>query len=72
MRLSDIGFANLGPENEETILKQSGIPMVAVAINPQPGSNYVQIADEFYKRYEQIKKELPEDITLKIACGLIN
>ncbi|MFA5834261.1 MAG: efflux RND transporter permease subunit [Bacteroidota bacterium] len=67
VRVSDVGFANLGPENEETILKQSGTPMVAVAIIPQPGSNYVEIADEFYRRVEQIKKDLPADITLDIA-----
>lgn len=67
VRVSDIGFANLGPENEETVLKQSGTPMVAVAIIPQPGSNYVEIADEFYRRLEQINKDLPADIKLDIA-----
>lgn len=67
VRFSDIGFANLGPENEETILKQSGTPMVGVAIVPQPGSNYVEIADEFYHRLEQIKKDLPEDVKIGIA-----
>lgn len=67
VRISDIGFANLGPENEETILKQSGTPMVAVAIVPQPGSNYLDIANEFYKRLEQIKKDLPADYKLDIA-----
>ncbi|MEW6060421.1 MAG: efflux RND transporter permease subunit [Bacteroidota bacterium] len=67
VRVSDIGYANLGPENEETVLKQSGIPMVAVAIIPQPGSNVVEIADEFYRRLEQIKKDLPSDIMLNIA-----
>src|SRR5690606_21611066 len=56
-----------GPENEETILKESGIPMVALALVPQPGSNYVAIADEFYKRFEDIKKEVPADIRLDIA-----
>ncbi|MBW7886738.1 MAG: efflux RND transporter permease subunit [Bacteroidetes bacterium] len=67
VRISDIGFANLGPENEETILKQSGTPMVAVAIVPLPGSNYLDIAKEFYKRLDQIKKELPADYKLDIA-----
>ncbi|MEP7263332.1 MAG: efflux RND transporter permease subunit [Bacteroidota bacterium] len=67
IRLQDIGFANLGPENEETILRQSGVPMVAVALVPQPGSNYIEIADEFYKRIEQIKKEIPPDYHLNIA-----
>lgn len=67
VRMSDIGFANLGPENEETILKQSGTPMVAVALVPLPGSNYLDIAKEFYKRLEQIKKDIPSDFTLNIA-----
>jgi multidrug efflux pump len=67
VRISDIGSANLGPENEETILKIGGTPMVGVAVIPQPGSNYVEIADAFYKRIEQIKKDLPSDISLDIA-----
>jgi multidrug efflux pump len=67
VRLSDVGYANLGPENEETVLKISGTPMVGVAIVPQPGSNYVEIADAFYKRIEQIKKDLPADFKLDIA-----
>lgn len=67
IRLRDVGQAVLGPENEETVLRESNIPMVGLAIVPMPGSNYVAIADEFYKRLEQIKKEVPEDITLNIA-----
>ncbi len=65
--LGDVAQVVLGPENEETILKESGIPMIALALVPQPGSNYVAIADEFYKRFEQIKKEVPSDIRLNIG-----
>ena len=61
VRFSDVGFAVLGPENEEFILRQSGVPMVSVGVIPQPGSNYLDIAEEFYKRFDQIKKELPAD-----------
>lgn len=67
IHLKEIGEAVLGPENEETMLKESGIPMVALAVIPQPGSNYVAISEEFYKRFEQIKKDIPEDIKLDIA-----
>lgn len=67
VRLKDVGYAVLGPENEETILRESGIPMIAVAIVPQPGANYIEIADEFYKRVEQIKKDIPDDFKLDIA-----
>ena len=67
VRFKDIGRATLGPDNEETSLKESGIPMVAVAITPQPGANYIAISEEFYKRYEKIKADVPKDITLNIA-----
>lgn len=67
IRYGMIGEAALGPENEETILKESNTPMIALAVTPQPGSNYVAIAEEFYKRYEELKSEVPEDITLNIA-----
>lgn len=67
IRIRDIGEAVLGPENEESQLRESGIPMVALAIIPQPGSNYVDISDEFYKRFNQLKKELPEEFTLNIS-----
>ena len=67
VKVRDIGEAVLGPENEESQLRESGIPMIALAIIPQPGSNYVSISNEFYSRYEQIKKEMPSDITLNIA-----
>ena len=49
IKLSDVGYAALGPENEQTTLKQSGIPMVGVGLVPQPGANYIEIANEFYK-----------------------
>ncbi|MBE7169703.1 MAG: efflux RND transporter permease subunit [Williamsia sp.] len=65
--LKDVGEAVLGPENEESILKESQIPMIALAIIPQPGSNYVAISNEFYRRLEQIKDEVPKDIKLDIA-----
>ena len=67
IKLKEIGEAVLGPENEESILKESGVPMIALALVPQPGSNYVAISDEFYKRYEQIKKQVPADIKLDIG-----
>ena len=67
VRLKNIGEAILGPENEETVLKESMIPMIALALVPQPGSNYVAISNEFYKRLDQLKKDVPEDIQLNIA-----
>ena len=68
IKLQDVGQAKLMPENERTVLRgNGGIPQVAVAITPQPGSNYIEIADEYYRRFDQIKKELPDDLQYKIA-----
>ncbi|TDP03082.1 efflux RND transporter permease subunit [Flavobacterium sp. 245] len=67
VRLSDIGIATLGPENIETKLSQSGLPMIGLAIVPMPGANYLDISAEFYKKYEALKKDLPKDIKLNIA-----
>jgi len=67
IKLKEIGEAVLGPENEESILKESGVPMIALALIPQPGSNYIAIADEFYKRFAQIQKQVPDDIKLDIG-----
>jgi hydrophobe/amphiphile efflux-1 (HAE1) family protein len=67
VKLSDIGYAILGPENEETILKQSGVPMIGLGVVPQPGANYIEISKEFYKRYDQIKRDIPKDYKLDIA-----
>lgn len=68
VRFKDIGYASLKPENERSLLRgNGGIPMIGVAITPQAGSNYIEIADEVYKRVEQIKKELPEDLKIGVA-----
>jgi multidrug efflux pump len=67
VRLKDVAKVEYGAENEETILKESGIPMVGLALVPQPGANYVEISKEFYKRYENLKKDLPKDYTINIA-----
>jgi len=67
IRLSDIGYAVLGSANEETSLKESFVPMVSLNVVPQPGANYVQIAEDFYIRLKQIQKDLPPDIKVKVA-----
>ncbi len=67
VRFSDVGKAVLEAENMETKLSDSGQPMVAMAIIPQPGSNYVDIANAFNVEYEKLKEDLPADFTLNIA-----
>lgn len=68
IRLKDIGSARLGAETERTILRGNGvIPMVGIALQPQPGSNYIEIVDAAFDRLELMKKDLPADIELDVA-----
>lgn len=67
VRFSDIGKAALEAENLETKLSDSGQPMIGMAIVPQPGTNYLEIAEKFYEQYDQLQKDLPKDFKLNIA-----
>ena len=67
IKYKDIGKAIIGAENEETIMRSNGKQMVAIALIPQPGANVIKIADEFYKRIEKLKSEIPSDIKLNIT-----
>jgi multidrug efflux pump len=67
VKFRDIGRAEFYPENDRSILRSNGIPMVINAIVPQPGSNNLEIAEEFYQRWESIKKDLPDDIHTSIG-----
>ncbi|MCX6297566.1 MAG: efflux RND transporter permease subunit [Bacteroidetes bacterium] len=66
VRLSDIAKVELGPEMEEFSWKFNGVPAVGISITPQPGANYIRIADEFNKRLEEIKKQNKSDITFTV------
>lgn len=67
IRFGDIGSAVLGPENLESEFRESGAVMAALAVIPQPGTNYIDIANAFYERFEQLKNEVPSDIKMEVA-----
>lgn len=56
VRFQDIGYAELAPEDIQSLLKKGGEPMVIDVIIPQPGANHIEIANETYERIEQLKK----------------
>jgi multidrug efflux pump len=66
VKFQDIGRAVLAPENEKTLMRREGEPSVGLGVIPQPGANQIAIADQVYKRLEQIKKDLPADLKLAI------
>ncbi len=78
VRLGDVAKVELGPEQEDQGTYFNGVPVVMLTISPQPGANQIKIADEFYKRLEEVKKQnksdiefaLPIDNTLNIRRAL--
>lgn len=67
VRFRDVGYAQLYPENERTILRRDGVPGVALAVVAQPGANNIDIAQRLYKKLDQIKRDLPSDITYQMS-----
>lgn len=62
IRLSDVGRAELGPQDMRSYMKMNGVPMVGVVVIPQPGANHIDIADEVYNRMQTMRKDFPADI----------
>ena len=56
VRLKDTGNAELGMENEEQSARKNNAAAVFLAVIAQPGANQIAIADEVYKRLDQIKR----------------
>src|SRR5687767_790090 len=67
VRFSDLGIAELAPEEEERVSRKNNIPAVSLGIIAQPGSNQIEIVDEIYKRLDFIKKDMPSDMVLEVG-----
>ena len=69
VRLGDVAKVELAPEQLEQTWKYNGVNAVGLAIIPQPGANNIEIADEFNKRLEQIRKTNKADITFSVLIN---
>jgi multidrug efflux pump len=67
VRLGEVANAQLLPLNERISFTVGGVPMLGVAIRPQPGANQVAIVDEAMRRLPAIRSSLPEGVTLEVA-----
>ncbi|MHA8053650.1 efflux RND transporter permease subunit [Aquirufa sp. OSTEICH-129A] len=65
VKFSDVGFAELSPENDKTFFKRDMTPMISIAVIPQPGSNQIEIVDAINRKLPQIRQTLPPDVELK-------
>lgn len=71
IKLKDIGSAELGEVNERTaIINETGNLNrvgIGVAIQIQRGANAIEVVDEFYKRLDQLRKEIPSEYRLIVG-----
>jgi multidrug efflux pump len=67
VRYKDVGYAELGADNEESVSRKNNVPSVNLGVVAQPGSNQIEIADEVYKRIKEIKKDMPPDIIFEVG-----
>src|SRR6185369_4961741 len=67
VRFQDIGYAELGAQNERSSLKVGSTPIAGLYFKQQPGANQIEIVDGLRRRIDQIRKEVPADIHLEVA-----
>ena len=66
VRLKDVARVEIGPETLEQSWKYNGVNAVGIVIIPQPGANNIQIADDFNKKLENIRKTNKSDIEMNV------
>ncbi len=66
VRLGDVAKIELAPDRLEEAWKYNGVNAIGLAVIPQPGANNIEIANEFNKRLEQIKKTNKADIDFNV------
>ncbi len=67
VRLQDVADVLIGPDTEENSFRLNGAVNCAIALVPQPGANYIEVANEFYKRLEEIKKTMSDKEGLELT-----
>jgi HAE1 family hydrophobic/amphiphilic exporter-1 len=67
VKLSDIGYAEDGAEEQRTAARLNGQPAVTLVISKQSGQNTVAVADAVKERLEELKSSLPRDVKTQIV-----
>ena len=67
VRFRDIGYAELGAQNERGALKMGPTPIAGLYFRQQPGANQIEIVDRLRERIAQIRHDVPADIKMDVA-----
>ncbi len=66
VKVCDLGRAYMGFKDASSYVYINGEPGVYVQITKQSGTNSVTVANEVYKKIDQVKETLPSDVSLEI------
>ncbi len=66
VKVSDLGRVYLGHSEATNEVYINGEPGVYISVSKQSGTNSVKVANEVYKKIDQLKQTLPSDVTLSI------
>src|SRR5205085_1621484 len=67
VKLSDIGYAEDGTEEQRTAATLNGTPAVTLVVSKQSGQNTVAVADAVKERLAEIQKTLPPNVQTEIV-----
>ncbi|WP_416864235.1 MAG: efflux RND transporter permease subunit [Imperialibacter sp.] len=71
IKLKDVGYAELGEVNERNAIingtNKADRVGVGVAIQIQRGANAIEVVDEFYRRLDELRKEISADYKLIVG-----
>ncbi len=69
VRLSDIGDVKDSYEDQRSIATFNGEPVIILKIRKQRGTNEVQLGGELVKAVEELRKQLPRGMDMKILSN---
>lgn len=69
VRLSDVGSVEDGYEDQRSIATFNGKPVIILKIRKQRGINEVQLGGELVKAVEELQKDLPRGLNMKILSN---
>ncbi|MFI4956763.1 MAG: efflux RND transporter permease subunit [Gammaproteobacteria bacterium] len=67
VRMSDVADVEIGPKDEDNVVRVNGQPSVVVAIVPQTTANPVDVSDEVQARLKNFSNSLPEGMTFSVS-----
>ena len=67
IRISDVGWVELGSESYDLIAHFNGKPVVGTGIVPQAKSNAIDISNAVHKALPELRRALPQGVSLTVA-----